>query len=76
MGLNIYILLIYSCVSATGLDGSFTKSCNWAGGGERFLHNGTCVAAGDGKIGTRVFSDIADNRTVEKFRCETAWVEN
>ena len=67
--MTVWTLLVYSCVTLTSLQGDLTsKTCSW-NGGALYRTEGACGAAAP-KIGTPIFSDVADGRKVEKTRCD------
>jgi hypothetical protein len=65
----VFQLAVYSCVSLMGFDGLLlSKVCRWD---LRALYatEALCSAAGDAEIGKPIWSDIAENRTIEQSRC-------
>lgn len=70
MGLTVFLLLTYSCVTSSSLAGAYVKSCNWVSSGQMFVKPGSCVVAGEDQLGRPVFSDMVENRVVEQYRCD------
>lgn len=68
--MTVFWLLTYSCVVATSLDGDLlSKTCRWSEGVSLYRAEDRCKAKGESLIGTKVHSFIAENRTIEKFKC-------
>ena len=67
--MTVFQLFVYSCVTLNGWDGELiSKMCRWDA---RDLHQTEtkCAVAGANELGHPVYSDIAEDRRVEKMRC-------
>ena len=74
--MTIFQLLVYSCVSVNGLDGELmTKMCRWDQG-KLYKTEAHCDEAGAARFMERMFSDVADDRHVEKHKCVKVWVND
>ena len=68
-------LLVYSCVTANGIDGSLlSKTCDWRRQ-EFYLKEEACKADGNGLIGHPIFSDTYEDRKIENFKCTPMWAK-
>jgi hypothetical protein len=67
---TVFQLLIYSCVTITApISGDLVqKSCAWQPQGGLWAMQDQCEASAP-KIGSSIFSDVADGRVVERTRC-------
>lgn len=67
--MTIFQLLVYSCVAFNGLDGNLlSKTCRWD---VRDLYSSelTCNSDGASWTGRPIFSDVAEDRKVERHKC-------
>ena len=66
--MTVFQLAVFSCVRLTSLGGDvMSMSCDWKPY-SMYTTEELCTAAAP-KIGSPVFSDVADGRTVEKTHC-------
>lgn len=72
--MTIFQMAVFSCVRlmAPMSDDVLSMSCSWQSQGF-FASEQSCLAHAP-KIGTPIFSDVADNRKVEKVRCTPVFV--
>lgn len=65
--MTVFQLMVYSCVSLVApISGDLMqKTCTWAAQGALYAKQEACEANAP-KIGSPVFSDVMDGRTVEK----------
>ena len=72
--MTIFQLLVYSCVTANGLDGELlAKTCRWQVG-SLYVAAAKCEEAGAARFMERMFSDIYEDLRVEKHKCVKVWV--
>lgn len=65
----VFEMLTYSCVIVNGFAGELmSKTCRWDGG-VYYVQQSKCAEKGAALIGNPVFSDMAENRKIENFRC-------
>jgi hypothetical protein len=64
----IFQLFIFSCVTAFALNGDWTKSCR-SSPDAMFQSEDGCMQAGEKWLGRPLFSDVAEDRKVEEFKC-------
>jgi hypothetical protein len=71
--MTIFQLAVYSCVRfGNPFTDESAVTCNWTPHG-LFASEEKCNAAAP-KIGSPIFSDIADDRKVENVRCSSVFV--
>lgn len=75
--MTVFSLLVYSCVTITApLSGELMqKTCNWSPRGGLYATHEACLRASPA-LGSPIFSDVADGRTVENIRCAEQTVIN
>lgn len=74
--MTIFHLLVYSCVTANGLDGELiAKTCRWD---SRSLYTTTdrCEEAGARTLMSQIFGDVYEDRRVERHKCLPVWVND
>jgi hypothetical protein len=65
----VFVLAFYSCVTFNDFGGDLaSKTCHWSGG-TMYSTTEKCNNAGMAAIGNPIFSDIAEDRKVEKYSC-------
>jgi len=72
--MTIFNLLVYSCVTLTDFSGDLiSKTCNWrpASNSMPYARKEVCEAQGQLLIGTPIFSDVYEDRRVDKFKCDS-----
>ncbi len=72
--MTIFQLLVYSCVTANGLDGELlAKTCRWD---TRDLYSTTdkCEEAGAANFMSQLGADLYEERRVERHKCVKVWV--
>jgi hypothetical protein len=73
--MNIFHLLVYSCISSLGMDGELMeKTCQWDSR-DVYTTSVKCEEAGAKVLMTQIFSDVAEDRRIEKHKCLTQWVK-
>lgn len=67
--MTVFVLALYSCVSVNDFHGDLAmKTCDWRQRG-MFSTAEKCDKAGTAFVGTPIFSDIAEDRKVQKYSC-------
>jgi hypothetical protein len=68
--MTVFSLFLYSCVtiSAPMTGELLEKTCNWRQSGGLYETRDACLRASPA-LGSPIFSDIADGRTVEAIKC-------
>ena len=67
--MTIFQLLLYSCVSTHYTDGNpLTKTCDWRPDAF-FAQEDQCKQNGTNELGHLVFSEAAEERRIEYFKC-------
>lgn len=62
-------LMVYSCVSAAGIDGELlSKTCDWRPW-DFYVYEQVCEWAGGALIGKPIFSDVYEDRKIENTKC-------
>ncbi len=65
----LFQLAVYSCVTFTNLSGDLiSKTCRWDDRGF-YASEYRCRSDGDAEIGKPIFSDMYEQRNVERSHC-------
>jgi hypothetical protein len=73
--MTIFQLLVYSCVVANSFDGDLmSKTCRWDLRGF-YVAAYRCNEKGASLIGSPIFSDVYEDRKVDKFKCSPVSVD-
>lgn len=69
--MTIFQLFVYSCLTLNYFDGALlSKTCRWQSWGDPFVDSAKCERAGKDQLGHPIFSDVAEDRHIQKARCE------
>jgi hypothetical protein len=74
---GVFELFLFSCVTVMSpFDGGdlVRKTCRWSTTGALYHTSERCSEDGNAKIGTPIFSDVYEDRKVEKTKCERRFV--
>jgi hypothetical protein len=72
--MTIFHLLVYSCISVNGLDGELlAKTCRWDDR-DLYVTSARCEEAGAKTLMSQIFSDVYEDRRVERHKCMPVWV--